>query len=110
MQKAKNSKICNFWTFWPVIQLIIQKSVRPNLKRWHINRVMGENVQWLPIWLFAQLVSLIKKNLTLNGNNSQGEISFQRFLKVYNTLNMAALISIPTRLSRGVSKVKQWMM
>ncbi len=23
MYEAKNSKICNFWTFWPVIQLII---------------------------------------------------------------------------------------
>ncbi len=22
MYEAKNSKICNFWTFWPVIQLI----------------------------------------------------------------------------------------
>ncbi len=22
MYEAKNSKICNFWTFWPVIQLV----------------------------------------------------------------------------------------
>ena len=37
MYEAKNSKICSFWTFWPVIQFlqletIVQKSARPILK------------------------------------------------------------------------------
>ncbi len=49
---------------------------------------------------------LIKKNITLNGNNSEKgkEIYFQRILKVYNTLNMAALISIPQGFHWGFQR------
>ena len=28
MYEVKNSKICNFWTFWPVIQLIKELSTK----------------------------------------------------------------------------------
>ncbi len=38
MYEVKNSKICNFWTFWPVIQLInhlFQKTACQILKRWY---------------------------------------------------------------------------
>ncbi len=64
MYEAKNSKICNFWMFWPVIQLInhlfqirqkmslhflqletiVQKSACPILKRWYNNRVINQNI------------------------------------------------------------------
>ncbi len=43
MYEVKNSKICNFWTFWPVIQLI--KSACPILKRWYNNRIIDQNIQ-----------------------------------------------------------------
>ena len=43
MYEAKNSKIYNFWTSWPVIQLetIVQKNVCRILKRWYIRDQNG---------------------------------------------------------------------
>ncbi len=68
---AKIAKICNFWTFWPVIQLInhlfkIRK--KPSLpffwifKRWHINIswISGKNLQKLQIFaVFAPYLASI---------------------------------------------------
>ncbi len=51
MYEAKNSKICNFWTFWPVIQLkkhlfkIRQKAFFPNAPSYH-NRAN--------LWMFVR--------------------------------------------------------
>ncbi len=56
MYEAENSKICNFWTFWPVIQVvnhffkIRQKAFRPKCPE----------VLYLP---HALHVSLINTNL-----------------------------------------------
>ena len=46
-KKKNNNKICNFWTFWPVIQLLndLFKSACPIVKRWYNNRVINQNLQ-----------------------------------------------------------------
>ncbi len=50
MYEAKNCKICNFRTFWPVIQLINH----------HINRVIDQNIQKLLILaVFASYMACI---------------------------------------------------
>ncbi len=46
--EVKIAKICNFWTFWPVIQLI--KMVYINLLIWIISWIIGQNVQRLLIF------------------------------------------------------------
>ncbi len=48
MYEAKNSKICNFWIFWPVIQLIN-----------HNNRIIG----LLFFAAFASYIASILKEL-----------------------------------------------
>ena len=51
MQQAENSKICNFETFWPIIQQINGWSSIPN-KLLYINRVMDKSVLKSQILLF----------------------------------------------------------
>ena len=70
MHEAKNSKICNFCTFWPLIQLI--NHLCWLLKRWHINRVIDQNIQKLLFLPHTQLVSL--KVPTDQGFNFQSRI------------------------------------
>ena len=66
-----NLKACHF-----SLKTIVQKGVCPILKRWHINRVMGQNVQRLLIWLFAQLVSLRTKSVDVKIRNKHRIILF----------------------------------
>ena len=40
MYEVKNSKICNFWMFWPVIQLINHL-----FQNFHNNRIIDQNIQ-----------------------------------------------------------------
>ena len=80
MDEAKTAKISNFWTFWPVIQLIDHpltsgctpfcptvhrykkcsdidhKSVKRIFEIWSINRITWQNVQKLLIFVFFQLM------------------------------------------------------
>ncbi len=62
---AKIVKICNLWTFWPVIQLIsslFKKGFCRILKRWFISWITDQNVQKLQIFaiLASQLSGILK--------------------------------------------------
>ncbi len=57
---AKMAKICNLWTFWPLIQLInhlFKKAFFRILKRWFISLITGHNGQKLQIFaIFASFL------------------------------------------------------
>ncbi len=68
MYEAKNSKICNFCTFWPLVQLINhlfkirKKAICPTIHRWHINRVIDQDIQELLFFaVFASYIASILK-------------------------------------------------
>ncbi len=58
MYEVKDSQICKFWTFCPVIQLInhLFQSACPILKRWYNSRVLDQNIQKCCICLIKDLV------------------------------------------------------
>ncbi len=65
--EAKNGKICNFWTIWPVIQLINDhlqiwlRHICPTVHRF-ISWITGQNVHKLQILLFSAsyIASILK--------------------------------------------------
>ncbi len=61
MYEAKNSKIS---ANKPSFQTIVQKSVCWLLKRWHINRVIDQNIKKLLFFaVFTSYIASILKNL-----------------------------------------------
>ncbi len=70
----------NFWTFWPVIQLI-------NHHLWYINRVIDPNIQkWIHICLiiFAAHVLPPKQLISLNGTKGLiAQVRLNKFLTLH---------------------------
>ncbi len=90
MYEAKNIKICNFWTFWP----ITVRNITWMSDQWYYNIVIDQNILTLFLIVFLILLKALR-----DWNDSQiyglevtekgsGTLSIQKFPRQRHILGM----------------------